>query len=62
MIGDSMISARGKTMPPHAARLISGSVILATIALIMGPSVAMNSQLAASGHQVCTMRRIDSGI
>lgn len=50
--GDSMIKARGKTIPPYAARLISGSASLATIALRTGSSAPIKSQLAANGHQV----------
>jgi len=55
MIGDSMMSASGKTMPPYAARLISGWGSRATIALSAGWSALISSQLAASGHHARAM-------
>jgi hypothetical protein len=56
MIGASMINARGKTIPPYAARLSLGCGSLATIALRAGSSKAINSQLKANGIQ---LTRID---
>ena len=56
------ISAIGKTMPPQAARLTRGSANRATMAFIIGPSVAIKIQLAANGHQVLAMRRIDKEV
>jgi len=60
MIGDSTISASGKTMP-KAARLISGSASRATMAFAAGDSTVISSQLAANGHQVCMIRRMGNG-
>jgi len=43
---------RGMIIPPYAARLISAPGSRAIMALIRGLSNPINSQLAASGHQV----------
>lgn len=52
MMGASIMKERGMIMPPYAARLISAPCRRARIALIKGLSNPINSQLAASGHQV----------
>jgi len=52
MIGASTIKAKGKTIPPYAAKLIFGSARRAMIALSAGNSSAIKNQLNARGHQV----------
>lgn len=56
-----MIRARGKTIPPYAARLIAGLGRRAMTALKAGSSAPINSQLAANGHQVWKIRFNVSG-
>jgi hypothetical protein len=52
MMGASIIKAKGKTIPPYAARFILGWGSLAITALSAGNSSAIKNQLNASGHQV----------
>jgi hypothetical protein len=60
--GDSMSNARGNTIPPYAAKFIAGFGSRATKALKAGSSAPINSQLAASGHQVFRIRLKESGV
>ena len=62
MIGASIIKATGKTTPPQAARFVSGFASLATTALSTIGSSDIRIQLAARGHQVCTILLEGSGV
>ena len=56
MMGDSITSASGNTMPLYAAMCTSGSAKRATTALSSGSSAPMRSQLAARGSHVRKIR------
>jgi hypothetical protein len=57
IIGASIISARGKTIPPYAAKLIFGSGKREMMLLKAGSSNAISIQLRASGHQVLIIKK-----
>jgi len=58
--GASINHDNGATMPPYAARLIYGCASRAITALMTGASAVISKPLAARGHQVVKMRRIET--